>query len=170
MEYEKKDPKSVFRSDVLVKDLEHEDVWVQSVVTNAAAYLPEEWGSMCLVTKSRYNDGVARLHAAKVRIAESEPLVREVAEAILLGEEKAAREAARLDEVLAQATELAGQIRPLVEASKNKFPIFEDLSAPKGVDCGSMDEVLHSVYLPCLRRAKERSGTETHDESGEVAA
>jgi hypothetical protein len=126
---------------------------IKSVYTNEADYVPPQWMT------EKHSPFVAQLHDLRVQVAESDPLVRELTEGILEGEDKARREIVRMTEALSLAKEIAVQLYVSLEHVKEGWQLgLPSLKIPEDFEISCLMNVF-DVYEEFAKAVRPEPGS-----------
>jgi hypothetical protein len=146
---------SRFVTEAMVRE-NSEGGYILIVTTNEADYVPStKYGT-------EPDPFVAQLHDLRVQVAESDPLVRKLADGILSGENKAKGEIVRVTRALSLAKEIAVQLYVSLEHVKEGWQLgLPSLKIPEDFEISCLMNVF-DVYEEFAKaiRPKPGSGSE----------
>jgi hypothetical protein len=144
--------RTCFRTEAVMRDISGGEK-IKSVYTNEADYVPPQWMT------EKHSPFVAQLHDLRVQVAESDPLVRELTEGILEGEDKARREIVRMTEALSLAKEIAVQLYVSLEHQSSYRASVESWHASRasGAERAARQRQHRTSRPPLLRTLFQQS-------------
>jgi hypothetical protein len=154
--------RTCFRTEAVVRDSSGGQK-IESVYTNEADYVPPGWIS------EKYSPFVAQLHELRVQVAEADPLIRQLAEGILDGEDKAKGEIARVTRALTVAKEIASQLKVSLGHVREGYDLgLPSLQTPEDFEISCLMNVF-DVYEDFAKaiRAEPGSGSEVRSKKAE---
>jgi hypothetical protein len=146
----------------MVPDNSSEGAYMETVTTNETDYVPStKYGT-------EPNPFVAHLHDLRVQVAESDPLVRKLADGILSGDNKAKGEIVRVTRALTLAKEIASQLNVSLEHVRSGYDVgLPSLQLPEDFEDSCLMEVF-DVYEEFAKAIRSEPGSGSELQSGKA--